>query len=353
MPQNILEKHCRTFTISSGKGGVGKTSIVINIGLALTRLGHKVCVFDADANLANINIMLKQSPEYTLEHVINGKKSVSEIMLQSSGLYVIPGASGISEFINFSQSQQTCLLQAIKTCQQVFDFILIDSAAGISKSVLAFMQIAQQNIIIITPEPTSLTDAFSLLKVFSKQHAAKNISVIVNQAINEKQANIIFKRFSIAVKQYIGPQVEYISWVNKDSAFSSCIRQQSPLYLSKSHSVTCQRFDQLAKIINQRQPQVSIDDSIKQFLHSQSTLLPDFSDTEEETGQPQQDGLQQSIISKLKNTEINPQLAQKIIAILEQPPSSPDIKKPKNRHKQDKEGLISSIKYAQLAAQTS
>ena len=337
---------CRILVLSSGKGGVGKTSITINTGLALTQKGYRVCVFDADTNLANINIMLRQTPEYTLEHVINGKKSVTEIMLQKEGLYVVPGASGLNEFVNFSEQQKNSLLQALKTCRQVFDFILIDSAAGISDSILSFMQIAQQNILIITPEPTSLTDAFSLLKVFAKCESRSNISVIVNQVVHRRQAISIYNRFSGAVKKYIGLSVDYIGSVVRDDYFSSSICLQNPVILQNPGAEVSQDLREIADIICHRQLNLSSTEAIKHFLDHNNASTPGFSMPKKEreaTKQP--DDLQNMIIRKLKSSRLEDTQLQAVLDIIE-PPTNKIIPLKEN----DQDELRCSIKYARLVA---
>ena len=340
---------CRILALSSGKGGVGKTSITINTGLALTQKGYRVCVFDADTNLANINIMLRQTPEYTLEHVINGKKSVTEIMLQKEGLYVVPGASGLSDFVNFNKQQKDSLLQALNTCREVFDFILIDSAAGISDSVLSFMQIAQQNVLVITPEPTSLTDAFSLLKVFVKRKPVSHVSVIVNQVVHEQQAKSIYNRFSKAVEKYIGLSVDYIGGIVRDDYFSSSICLQNPVILQNPNGDVSQNFQEIADIISHRQVNLSASEAIRHFVNVNEQAAPGFSPTQKEQAVlSRQNLLKARLIKKIKQTEIKDEQLQLMINMLT--PESRSAEPEKMHNEDDKEAILCSIQYAQMAA---
>ena len=348
MPLNV----CRIIALSSGKGGVGKSSISLNTGLALSQQGYKVCVFDADTNLANLNIMFRQTPEFTLEQVINGEKSVTEIMQQKQGLYVVPGASGISDFIQFTEQQKNSLLQALKTCRDVFDFIIIDSAAGISKSVFAFMQMAQHNILVITPEPTSLTDAFSLLKVFVKQKPLGSFSVIVNQVVHEQQAKNIYKRFSAAVEKYIGWHVDYLGGVIKDETFSSSICMQNPLILEFPHSAASSNIRDIAGIISHRKINLSASAAIENFVSSQAVKQPDFGHKKNVLKKTVSSSpLAIEVMQKLKSKSITLSQWQKILEIIDGPTM---ITLPTNKAynaDDEKEDLRSSIKYARMVAE--
>jgi len=342
---------CRIIALSSGKGGVGKSSLSLNMGLALSQQGYKVCVFDADTNLANLNIMFRQTPEFNLEHVINGEKSVTEIMQQKQGLYIVPGASGISDFVHFSEQKKNSLLQALKTCRDVFDFILVDSAAGISRSVFAFMQMAQQNIIVITPEPTSLTDAFSLLKVFVKQKPLCNFSVIVNQVVHEQQAKNIYKRFSAAVEKYIGWHVDYIGGVIKDESFSSSICVQNPLILEYPHAVASSNIRDIAGIISHRKINVTASAAIKNFVINNTLKSPDFSQQNKALEKSHKNTASKNIIAdrvmkKLKMQSLKPAQWRAILAIIDEQ----KITSEQHGNDDEREALMSSIKYARLIA---
>ena len=137
-----LDTKAKIITISSGKGGVGKTCASVNLSILLAQQGYKVCLFDADANLANINIMLKLIPEFTLEHVLSGEKSLNDITLHKAGLHVIPGASGISSFVSLAVKQQQRLIQSLQEMKNKYDYLIIDNPAGISENVLSYIKLS-------------------------------------------------------------------------------------------------------------------------------------------------------------------------------------------------------------------
>ena len=245
----MIKSSTEVLAITSGKGGVGKTTLTVNLGIAMAREGKKVCLFDADTNLANINILLRETPEYTLQHVLSGEKSISEIVIQSNGISLIPGASGVVDFNGLDRPAQTHLLQAFAELEQDYDVILVDTSAGIHDNVLDFVEMAHQSIVLITPEPTSLTDAFSLLRMLRKRKYRKRINVVVNQAASEFDARKIFKRFSGAVAKYIGYHPAYLGFINRDELVSSAVCSQVPVRVYRPNAPSSRCFDRLGEHI--------------------------------------------------------------------------------------------------------
>ncbi|MDH5764397.1 MAG: MinD/ParA family protein [Gammaproteobacteria bacterium] len=242
----------RIITVTSGKGGVGKTSITVNTGIALAQKGYKVCLFDADSNLANINIMLGVTPEYTLQHVISGEKSIHEILLHKAGLYVVPGASGIADFVGLNLVGQHRLIQALEALENDFDFLLVDTSSGIDNNVLTFVESAHQSVFVITAEPTSLTDAFSLLRVLKKRGYNRKVNIVVNSATTEQRAQRVFSRFADAVDKYLGYRPEFLGSVLKDDLLSSAICLQNPVISYKPTSPSSNGFYRLADAIDKK-----------------------------------------------------------------------------------------------------
>lgn len=236
----------KIIAITSGKGGVGKTCLTINLGLALAR-HHKVCLFDADTNSANINIMLRLTPQFTMEHVLKGEKTIDDIILHKAGIDIVPGSSGITDFINLTTEQQHLLVQAITQLEQKYDYLLVDTAAGIHESVLGFIENAHQCLVIITPEPTSLTDAFSLLRILKKRDYKKAVNVVVNSARSELNARNVINRFAGAVSKYLGYRVNYLGFIDYDDNMTDAITLQNPVLLHNPNSVASLGFVKLAK----------------------------------------------------------------------------------------------------------
>lgn len=237
----------QVIAISSGKGGVGKTTLAVNLGIALSRLGVRVCLFDADTNLANINIMLRQVPEYTLQHVLDAEKKLADVILNVHGISYIPGASGVTNYTELTAQQQKQLIMGLSQLEQAYDVILVDTSAGIHDNVLNFIEAAHQSLVVITPEPTSLTDSFSLLRMLRKRRYRKPINIVVNQADSELGARQVYKRFSAAVERYIGYQPDYLGYVSHDELVSSAICSQVPVRVYRASSAASVCYDQLAQ----------------------------------------------------------------------------------------------------------
>jgi len=246
-----LEQHLSSLiAISSGKGGVGKTSLSINLGLALSQLGHKVCLFDADANLANINIMLGMTPAYTLEHVLRGERDIKDILMRHAGLSIVPGASGVLELTNLGPAEQGRMIRALEGLDHYFDYLLVDTAAGVGDDVLTFIESTRQCLLVITPEPTSLTDAFSLIRVLLRRGYSRTINVVVNEVNTELSARKVFNRFFGAVKKFLKIDVGYLGFVLQDPAMPASIRMQTPVLLANPASRASDCFRQLAQSLS-------------------------------------------------------------------------------------------------------
>lgn len=266
-----------TIAITSGKGGVGKTNVTTNLGIALAKAGKKVCVFDADTSLANINILLNLTPEYTLEHFLRDDLSIDDIMLTGpEGMQIVPAATGIADFILLNGDQQSKLIDALEQLEQRFDYILIDTAAGISDSVIRFIQSAQYAVTVISPEPTSLTDAFSLIKVLQRRHYEQPIYVLVNMANNYAHSMEVFKRFAHAVNKYIQTKVRYLGYIPTDKAVRHAIASQTPISISQPNSPAGRCITLLANILLKHFTANSAPvRKISQFWRSQSGELPE------------------------------------------------------------------------------
>lgn len=271
---NISQMKTEVIAVSSGKGGVGKTTLCVNLGIAMSRQGKNVCLFDADTNLANINIMLRETPMYTLQHVLDGEHSISEIIVRSNGISLVPGASGVTDFNELDNIAQTRLLKALSALERQYDVILVDTSAGIHDNVLDFIQAAHQTIVVVTPEPTSLTDSFSLLRMLRKRKYRKRINVVVNSADSELGARKVFKRFSGAVAKYIGYQPAYLGYVGKDPIVSSAICSQVPVRVYRPESIASLCFDRLAKSLLSLIKQHAEDQSLSDNWYKQISLDP-------------------------------------------------------------------------------
>ncbi|MBW6453709.1 MAG: AAA family ATPase, partial [Methyloprofundus sp.] len=222
-------------------------------GLSLVARQEKVCLFDADTGLANVNILMGVSPHYTIEHVLNGSKTIEEIIIElPNGIFLVPAASGIKQCTNLDNKQLSCLITALQSLEKKFDYLLIDTAAGIDTNVLDFVASAQYRVLVITPEPTSLTDSFALLKMLVIRGKKQSMFVLVNKVENYKSSQLIFKRFQQAVKTYLKIDVAFFGYLAVDTQLNKAIAQQVPVVLSYPNSAISCGFASLADIIKRQ-----------------------------------------------------------------------------------------------------
>ncbi len=236
----------RVITITSGKGGVGKSSLAVNLGITLARRGRRVCIFDADTGLANVNILLGLRPRQGLEQVLAGTCAIEDVLLDGPhGLRVVPGANGIRDCVNLDAARQRRLVSELSRIEQDFDYLLLDTAAGISDTTLDFVGAGHRILLVITPEPTSLTDAFSLLKLALRRHPVV-CDVVVNMARSNDEAKSIYHRFRTAVQKYLHAQVQLLGFVPRDESLRSAVALQRPVALFADDDPSRRPFHRLA-----------------------------------------------------------------------------------------------------------
>lgn len=242
-----MHKRASVLAVSSGKGGVGKTNISTNLAIALARCGHRVCVFDADTSLANVNVLLDLRPRTTLEHLLRGEAEIGDILLETEGgISIVPAASGIAEFARLSPEQQERLLTALTELESRFDYLLIDTAAGISDNVTAFLRSVRHCLLVVTPEPTSLTDAFALVKVMGREQVP-TMHVLVNMAGHYAESVDVYKRLAGACTRYLSLEPRYFGYIPRDDYLCMAVQQQKPVLLAYPRSGISSRFLSLAR----------------------------------------------------------------------------------------------------------
>jgi flagellar biosynthesis protein FlhG len=217
----------QVITVTSGKGGVGKTNVVANLAIALSRAGKRVLVLDADLGLGNIDVLMGLTPKYTLEHVLSGTRSLSEIMLEGpSGIRILPASSGLAQLTALSEPQHQILQGELEQVSHLIDILLIDTGAGISSNVTFFAAAAQSIVVVISPEPTSLTDAYALMKVLLRQYRERRFHVLVNLAKSPNEAARVFAKLEVAASRFLQISIEYLGAVPLDDYLPLAVTQQ-------------------------------------------------------------------------------------------------------------------------------
>jgi len=241
----------RVITISSGKGGVGKSNLVANLGIALSMRGRRVVILDADLGLANIDVLFGINPRYNLKHLVDGDKSMQEIVVKGPHrLKIVPGGSGIPELANLDDDQQQKLLESFVELEQDADIILIDTGAGISKDIISFILAAREALIITTPEPTAITDAYGLIKVLTQRDMDVDIKLIVNMVSTEKEGQDIANRIEMATRQFLNKRVETLGYITTDPSVNMSVRKQKPVILGYPNANASKCIKDIATILD-------------------------------------------------------------------------------------------------------
>ncbi len=247
----------RIIAITGGKGGVGKTSIAVNLALTLAREGQRVLLLDGDLDLANVAIMLGQYPKQTLEHVLRGECTLDEAIMEAPlGLHVIPGASGVQRCMDMGVAGSLDLLKRLAVLERRYDYILIDTAAGLQPVVLHMIASAAMACVVVTPDPTSLTDAFSLIKVLQRRGYRRTPSVLVNMAHGASQAQSVFQRFAAALQRHLGVRPHYLGAIWRDETLRQSVITQRPVALMAESDPSCRQFRSLADMVKVRLEQL-------------------------------------------------------------------------------------------------
>lgn len=231
-------KKTRVITVASGKGGVGKTNLSVNLAIAYARIGKRVMVMDADLGLANVNIMLNMIPKYNLYHVIRKQKTMKEIILDTEyGIQILAGASGFSKIANLNEEERQNFITELYALTNV-DIIIIDTSAGVSNNVLSFVAAADDAIIITTPEPTAITDAYGIIKIIATEVENLNIGLklVVNRVKNVTEGRKVAERIINISSQFLNLKVEYLGCIYEDPIVQQSVLKQKPFIVQDPKS---------------------------------------------------------------------------------------------------------------------
>lgn len=244
-------KPVRVIAVASGKGGVGKTNVSVNLSVALSKMGNRVLLMDADMGLANVDIMLGIQTKYNLAHVLNGEKTLVEIMADAPGGFkIIPASSGDSRMAQLSPAENAGIINAFSEIDSFLDVLIIDTAAGIADSVVSYCRASQEVVVVVTDEPASMTDAYALIKVLSREHNLTKFNLLANMTRTEKHGKDLYDKFSNVCEKFLDVRIEYLGTVPFDHDLREAIQKQSPVTLAKPKSVSALAFNDMAKKID-------------------------------------------------------------------------------------------------------
>ncbi len=244
------ESRLRTIAITSGKGGVGKTSLAVNLGLLLAGEGHRVALFDGDMGLANVDVLLGLTPKFTLRHVVEGQKEIHDIMLRGpNGLYVIPASRGVEAMAHLAPAAQTRLLERLGQLEGLIDILLLDTAAGISPNVLSLILAADEAIVVTVPEPTAITDAYAVIKVLSRHRADPRAGILMNMVEGASQAEELFDQLRRVIRHFLQVEVGFVGHVLRDECVGRAVCEQKPFSICFPYARASRSLVDLARTL--------------------------------------------------------------------------------------------------------
>ncbi|NLW56916.1 MAG: MinD/ParA family protein [Firmicutes bacterium] len=230
-------RKARTIAITSGKGGVGKTNLSVNLAIHLSKLGQKVTLIDTDLGLANIDLIMGLTPKYHLGHFLSGDQSLSDIVLDGpAGVKVIAGGSGFQELADLSPWQVDHCITNLAVLEEENDFIILDTGAGISNKVVKFLVAAEEIVVVTVPEPTAIADAYGVIKVISRENSSAKVYVAVNMVENQEEGEQVYERLMLVAEKFLNFPLEPLGFIVKDPTVAKAVKQQQPFALTHPES---------------------------------------------------------------------------------------------------------------------
>jgi len=253
--QNLRElmgrtQDVRVISVASGKGGVGKSSLSVNLAIMMSRLGARVLILDADFGLANVDVMLGITTRLDLSYFLRGEKTLQEIIqLGHEGVRFISGGSGVGELINMKEEQLSELLSKIVRIDAPVDIIIMDAGAGVSNTIMQVLLASSETIVVTTAEPTSVLDAYALVKTIVKRDASHPLHVLVNKCENSKEAQSVQSGFVTVCGRHLGKNINPLGLISYNHDFTSAIKRQVPISVSEPYSATTREIDVIARAV--------------------------------------------------------------------------------------------------------
>ncbi|ACB85336.1 AAA family ATPase [Natranaerobius thermophilus] len=240
----------KVLAITSGKGGVGKSSLAINLAIALSKKGQRVCLVDADLGMANIDVLLKMTPKYNLTHIFNEEIDIFDVIIKGpKDVLVVPGGSGWQDIASLNTFQFQQLVKNFNKLEQYTDIIIFDTGAGIDSNVINFLLASDEILLVTTPEPHAITDAYAMTKVITEQNKNLPVKLIVNKANSKEEGQDVGNKVSFAARQFLGISLEYLGFVQESRLFSKAARNQHPIIDKWPFSPPSKEITQLANNI--------------------------------------------------------------------------------------------------------
>lgn len=243
-------KGAKVITITSGKGGVGKTNMSVNLGIALSRMGLRVVILDVDFGLANIDVLFGIIPQHTLVDLIRDDKSIFDVLTNGpENVKFLSGGSGVEELVRMDNRQLKRFVGNIALLDKLYDVILIDTGAGLSRNVLSFIMAADEVLLVTTPEPTAITDAYALIKMVSRRDIKKPIRVLVNKAESQREAEEIMVKLTTVAERFLSLKLSRLGYILYDESVVRAVKQQKPFLIGYPRSQAAKQLTDVAEAL--------------------------------------------------------------------------------------------------------
>ena len=247
----VSPRPVRAIAVTGGKGGVGKTNVSVNLGVAAAELGQKVMLLDADLGLANIDVVLGLHPQYDLSHVMRGECALDEVLVEGpAGLKVIPGASGVQALADLSSAEHTGLIRAFSELAGDTELLIVDTAAGISETVLSFSRASHEIVVVVCDEPASITDAYAIIKLLNRDYGHQRFRILANMVRSAQEGRELFNKMCRVTDRYLDVTLGFMGAVPYDDSLRKAVRAQRPVVQAFPRSRVAQVFRNLAKKID-------------------------------------------------------------------------------------------------------
>ncbi len=241
----------KVIAVSGGKGGVGKTNVSVNLALALSRLGRKVMLLDADFGLANVDVLLGLSPEYDLSHLVRGERTLEEILVEGpGGVQIIPASSGLGHMAALTPAEHAGVIRAFSDLGQALDVLVVDTAAGISDAVVSFCRAAQEVIVVVCDEPASITDAYAFMKVMNREHGQDRFHVLANMARTAAEGHELYLKLTRAAERFLEITPLFLGAVPHDERLRRAVQKQQAVVEAYPNSPSATAFRKIARAID-------------------------------------------------------------------------------------------------------
>lgn len=275
--QMVNPKPVRAIAVTGGKGGVGKTNVSVNLGVAAAEMGHKVMLLDADLGLANIDVVLGLHPQYDLSNVMSGERTLAEILIDGpAGLRVVPGASGVQSLAELTEAEHTGLIRAFSEVAHDTELLIIDTAAGISDTVLSFSRASHEILVVVCDEPASITDAYALIKLLNRDYGHQRFRILANMVRSAREGRELYNKMCRATDRYLDVTLNFVGAIPFDESLRKAVKSQRPVVQAYPRSRVAQTFRNLAKKVETWPRPVGANGQVQFFVERLIEYSSDF-----------------------------------------------------------------------------